>query len=750
MANREIEEKSHEFLRGVYPLIRNYKGQLPNLEDIFRPEAIDWLLTEVVKCTNDEIEPGPLIDFVIRTGYKDKPNVDKEGRIVLCRTTPVHQAAKCNKKYGRLYQNRNNIIIPKLFDIYNRFDLNYIDETGLTHYHVACMFGLAGTVQKFLEHGQDPNYLAQKLVDPPLHLSLTYRRKVVAQLLLRSGANPHSINEKKLTPLHIICKTRCDDIETANMLFEFSDKKYQLVQVNAQDKFGMTPLHYALCYNNLKLSEFLLRKGSNPTLSDVDGLTHLHIVCMRYNDDDDLAETFFKMCDEFQYKLGIDFRDSLGNTPLHMAVNCGNKKAVELLLRRGANLNLANNEGLTTLRMICDRGYDDDLVNIFFTVNDGKHQRLQVNVLDKFGNAPLHYALVFHRGTMAALLLKNGANPNLANKDGSTPLHIICQNVYDNKDFLKMLFEFSNDKFQPVQIDTRDKLGGNTPLHLAIKKKHKNMAEFLLRRGADPNSANAQGFTSLHFISQNYRNDNWPKKFFEICRDVQQTLEVDAQNNLGKTPLHLALALESDDKEVAEILLTNGANPNLADSRGFTPLHVICDQRDDEWLELFFKINDDRHQAVQVNAQNNLGNTPLHLAVTYYTEATKLLLRKGANPNLANVEGLTPLHFICDRNEDSELVKIFFETNKEVNQIVHVDARDNSGLTPLQWAVAKLLLNTVEVLLKHGADLSSFVIPPAIYFPERFMFPVGWWYNFSLSIASRALDVSKREDSSWI
>ncbi|XP_014221326.1 ankyrin-3-like [Trichogramma pretiosum] len=238
------------FLSKLYPIISQWEGEPPKLLESFESKEIEWLLIEEIE--NSKIVS--FLDFVIKTSYKDKPKYDKNNvPLWIRRTTAMHRAVR-NKA--------DNEVIPKLFDIYNRFDLNYIDETGLTHYHVACMLGLADTVQKFLEHGQDPNYLAQKLVDPPLHLSLTYRHKVLAQLLLRSGADPNSINEKKMTPLHIICKTRCDDIETANMLLEFSNEKNQLLQVNAQDKFGMTPLHYSLCSNNLKLSEFLLRKGA--------------------------------------------------------------------------------------------------------------------------------------------------------------------------------------------------------------------------------------------------------------------------------------------------------------------------------------------------------------------------------------------------------------------------------------------------------------------------------------------------------
>ncbi|CAB0037315.1 unnamed protein product, partial [Trichogramma brassicae] len=82
--------------------------------------------------------------------------------------------------------------------------------------------------------------------------------------------------------------------------------------------------------------------------------------------------------------------------------------------------------------------------------------------------------------------------------------------------------------------------------------------------------------------------------------------------------------------------------------------------------------------------------------------------------------GRTPLHVICqvDSNGASSLIgeslaELFFETCDEVQQQLEIDARDIDGLTPLQWAVARLLPETVELLLVRGADLANFVFPPS-------------------------------------
>lgn len=96
--NREIEEeKRRQFLRKLITFIRNWQGPLPNLRDILRPEEIDWLLTESLKVTfdNDDrgIAPETLIDFVIKTGYKDEPVLGEDGKPSSRRDTPIHEAA---------------------------------------------------------------------------------------------------------------------------------------------------------------------------------------------------------------------------------------------------------------------------------------------------------------------------------------------------------------------------------------------------------------------------------------------------------------------------------------------------------------------------------------------------------------------------------------------------------------------------------------------------------------------------------
>ncbi|CAB0043946.1 unnamed protein product [Trichogramma brassicae] len=209
------------------------------------------LITESVGSKYHTIRLRQLVDFVIRTGYRDEPDVDEDGKPLLCRTTPVHRA-----------NHRKPEIVGDLFKIYNRFDANYADEHGLTHFHVACRNGCDDVVEKFLEFGVDPNILVPRTGDSPLHLALKHEHKKVVELLLRNGASSNSANEEGLYPLHIICK-KYDADELLQQFFKMNEDVQQRVQIDVVDKMGRTPLQWAVAHCKPHMVDMLLDRGAN-------------------------------------------------------------------------------------------------------------------------------------------------------------------------------------------------------------------------------------------------------------------------------------------------------------------------------------------------------------------------------------------------------------------------------------------------------------------------------------------------------
>ncbi|CAB0030973.1 unnamed protein product [Trichogramma brassicae] len=72
--------------------------------------------------------------------------------------------------------------------------------------------------------------------------------------------------------------------------------------------------------------------------------------------------------------------------------------------------------------------------------------------------------------------------------------------------------------------------------------------------------------------------------------------------------------------------------------------------------------------------------------------------KRGANPNLINEEGKTPLHIICKQraSRQEELLAIF-------PRLAQLDVMDTLGRTPLRWGRGNLVPRVVNILLDHGA-----------------------------------------------
>uniref|UniRef100_A0ABD2XNV3 Uncharacterized protein n=1 Tax=Trichogramma kaykai TaxID=54128 RepID=A0ABD2XNV3_9HYME len=208
----------------------------------------------------DRVNEGELIiKFVARSGYEDEPEVDEDGKPLLQCTTAVHHTLGCMPCYRKP-------AISELFKIYEcRLDANYSDESGVTHFHVACMLGCDDVVEKFLELGQDPNCLVPETGNSSLHWALKHERKKVVELLLRSGANTNLADVDGLTPLHVAC---LKDYDQSVFFFKINDEMKQIVQVDEKDEMGWTPLEWAVSHILPGVVGVLMNHGADPSKFD--------------------------------------------------------------------------------------------------------------------------------------------------------------------------------------------------------------------------------------------------------------------------------------------------------------------------------------------------------------------------------------------------------------------------------------------------------------------------------------------------
>uniref|UniRef100_A0ABD2WKB9 Uncharacterized protein n=1 Tax=Trichogramma kaykai TaxID=54128 RepID=A0ABD2WKB9_9HYME len=339
----------------------------------------------------------------------------------------------------------------------------------------------------------------------------------------------------------------------------------------------------------------------------------------------------------------------------------------------------------------------------------------------------LHLALLLRHGDEKAarsLLRRAGVDLNRTNYNKETLLHLICK----MNDGLRVLYDF----FEISEIQT-------------LADHNSKLASLLLSKGDNPNLFDFQGTTLLHVICKRSFGDDLAELFFKINDELNLTVLIDARDKSGSTPLLLALA--SHNRKLVNLLLKRGADRNRTNNKKETPLHLICKVTEDlQILYDFFEISKKQNRTIEIDAQDIFGDRPLHWTLRHGNRTVaELLLRRGADPNLASSYGVTPLHLICQGKVDDDFVELFFQINDELNQTVQIDAKDNQGQTPLQWAVACVLPNAVDVLLDRGARLSSFAYPDESQFDTSYA-PLNseLWHNCRLRLASGALMIAQR------
>ncbi|KAL7296185.1 hypothetical protein TKK_0010724 [Trichogramma kaykai] len=309
---------------------------------------------------------------------------------------------------------------------------------------------------------------------------------------------------------------------------------------------------------------------------------------------------------------------------------------------------------------------------------------------------------------------------------------LLVQDVFGKDDDAGTIVDFAivtgykDHQTNTVDEGGRPQLQRATALHRLIRSSrtanHRHIVPklFQIYHRLDANYVDASsGLTHFH-VACRYGYLDVVRKFLELGQNPNRLVK-----QTGDSPLHLALI--DIDETLIDALLRHGADPNLANAAGSTPLHVICSNPhriSHRSARLFLDVCDELRRPALVDARDKLGETPLHKVRYDLYETVALLLGRGADPNLANNEGETYLHMLCKMDEDDDhaddLAEKFLSIGRELGRPVQIDARDRLGRTPLQWAVANLKPHAVDVLLAHGTDLSSFVFPTEDYFAATY------------------------------
>jgi hypothetical protein len=149
----------------------------------------------------------------------------------------------------------------------------------------------------------------------------------------------------------------------------------------------------------------------------------------------------------------------------------------------------------------------------------------------------------------------------------------------------------------------------------------------------------------------------------------------------------LHLAVKYGHLDIVKLLVKNGADVNLKNSEGSTPLHIVGG--DDEAVRVAeFLIEN----GANINLKNEYGNTPLHNAVAYWRIKTVILfVLNGADINLKDRHGNTALHLAVATGY-SAMVKFLADNMPNMN------LKNRDGQTALDIAIKRRYTDIVEIL----------------------------------------------------
>ena len=442
--------------------------------------------------------------------------------------------------------------------------------------------------------------------------------------------------------------------------------------VNARQVDGMTALHWAVYHDAAETAALLVRSGADVTVENRYGVPPLSMAATNGN-----ADIVTLLLD-----AGANANTTLrgGETVLMTAARTGNLGAVRALLAHGADPNALEQRDQTALMWAAAEGHTA-VVHALVEVGADIHATL------KSGFTPMFFAVREGHIDVVHTLLEAGNDVNE-----------VLQRVQDGPDRV-----VNNASYRPVD-------SGISPLIMAVRNGHLELAVALVHAGADPNDQRS-GFTPLHTIS-------WVRKPDESDRGDPAPI---GSGNL--TTLDFVRALVELGADV-NLRLEEGAprQPNSAsrtNSGGATPFLLAADRADAALMQLLLDLGADPF------IPNLAGTTPLMAAAGLGTAApeeeagtepealiaTQMLLDLGADVDTVSVEGDTAMHgaaygsfptvvqLLADHAAD---IHIWKQKNKQGRTPLFIAEGYRGGLP----RVSRATIEAITVLM-DGAGVST-------------------------------------------
>jgi ankyrin repeat protein len=436
----------------------------------------------------------------------------------------------------------------------------------LNHLYYASFFGFHVIVEHLIiNHPWLVNAMYGSLRSPLL-AALSGNHVQVAELLLRHGGKVDSQGRDEDPALHIALEHLVWSMQ-GNVKDVVSFLLSHGADVNSSDEFLYTPLHMAAEYRHLEEAQILIERGADINARAKWGSTPLHCLLRSSHEMEDDHDYLCFVRLLLEHGAKVNAQDEYHTTPLHVAMLMlsSSHRAVQILLEYGAKPDVETKHGYTASLLNVLPGNllsHESLELVRFFLEYGAN--VDARELDE---NPLLWAMSSRQYQFAELFLEYNAEPNVADKDGRTPLCLLLRYNVSPEDRAQVL----------------------------------GLLQSLLKRGANVNAQDGENTTPLHLTME--------LGFYEAVRDLLEGGALpNMKDNKGKTPLHLLLEREYHDHDdvngvlvVGQLLLESGADVNAQDEDNTTPLYLASNHRNPEIAQIILdhaNAEKDRLQAL--------------------------------------------------------------------------------------------------------------------------------------------------------
>ncbi|XP_071095403.1 serine/threonine-protein phosphatase 6 regulatory ankyrin repeat subunit B-like [Haliotis cracherodii] len=305
------------------------------------------------------------------------------------------------------------------------------------------------------------------------------------------------------------------------------------VDINSRHR-GRTPVMKAAYKGHKDVMDLLVSNGSDVTLVDGDGNNILHVACLGGHVN--IVKHVLKK--DF---VGVNSRGHDGRTPLMVAARNGHKEVFDLLVRKGCDLSLVDDEANNILHLACIGRHMTIVKDIL------SHDIVDVNSRGQRGRTPLMLAAMKGHNEVFDLLVNKGSVVALVDDDGNNILHLACfgRNV--------KIVNFVVSK-NIVDVNSRGE-DGRTPVMLAAMNGHRDVMDLLVSSGGSVGLEDYHGNNILHVACIG--------GLLEMVKYVlsQDIADINSRGQRGMTPAMLASCFEHED--VFHLLVSKGGRKDM-------------------------------------------------------------------------------------------------------------------------------------------------------------------------------------------